>query len=548
MRTYWNYRSCIWVFLLCCGAWSCRSGEAGDAGYFAYNESTGIASLDPAFAKNQSIMWAVHQLYNTLVEVDSNLQLKPSLATRWEILEAGTVYRFFLRTDVYFHNDPCFPGGKGRRMVASDVVYSLQRIMDTATASSGAWIFNGRVKKEGAFIALDDSTLEVHLQAPFPPILGILSMQYCSVLPPEAVTYYGRELRSHPVGTGPFQFVALEEGQALLLKKNPSYFERDAAGRRLPYLRGIKISFNDSKATEFLLFRQGKLHFINDIDASFKDEILTKKGVLRKNWEGRIRLNKHAYLNIEYLGILVDPENELVKNSPLRLKAIRQALNYGFDRRKMMLYLRNSIGIPAESGFVPTGLPSFDSMTVRGYRYEPEKAKQLLVQAGFPGGRGMPEIRLLTVPIYSELASYIAREWQEIGIPVKVEVVQKSFLLEQTAQSQALFFRGSWIADYPDAENYLSVFYGKNPAPPNYTRYSNAAFDRLYEEALLQTNDSLRFELYRQMDRILLEDAPVIPLWYDEVIHLVQPFVKNFHPNSLNLLELRRVEINETEF
>jgi peptide/nickel transport system substrate-binding protein len=213
-----------------------------------------------------------------------------------------------------------------------------------------------------------------------------------------------------------------------------------------------------------------------------------------------------------------------------------------------MLYLRNSIGIPAESGFVPTGLPSFDSMTVRGYRYEPEKAKQLLVQAGFPGGRGMPEIRLLTVPIYSELASYIAREWQEIGIPVKVEVVQKSFLLEQTAQSQALFFRGSWIADYPDAENYLSVFYGKNPAPPNYTRYSNAAFDRLYEEALLQTNDSLRFELYRQMDRILLEDAPVIPLWYDEVIHLVQPFVKNFHPNSLNLLELRRVEINETEF
>ena len=114
---------------------------------------------------------------------------------------------------VFFHDDPCFPGGKGRRMVASDIVYSLQRIMDPATASSGAWIFNDRVKKEGAFIALDDSTLEVHLQAPFPPILGILSMQYCSVLPPEAVTYYGRELRSHPVGTGPFKFVALEERQ-----------------------------------------------------------------------------------------------------------------------------------------------------------------------------------------------------------------------------------------------------------------------------------------------------------------------------------------------
>ncbi|GAB2661785.1 ABC transporter substrate-binding protein [Flavihumibacter cheonanensis] len=490
-------------------------------------------------------MWAAHQLYNTLVEVDSNLQIKPSLATRWEISEDGMVYRFFLRPDVVFHDDPCFPGGKGRRMLASDVVYSLKRIMNPATASSGAWIFNDRVKEKDGFVAINDTVLEVHLIAPFPPILGILSMQYCSVLPKEAVDFYGPDFRSHPVGTGPFQFVALEEGQALIMKRNPSYFETDENGRQLPYLRGIKISFSDSKATEFLLFRQGKLHFVNDIDASFKDEILTKSGGLRKNWEGKITLNKHAYLNIEYLGILVDSNNALVKTSPLRSRAIRQALNYGFDRRKLMLYLRNSIGIAAESGFVPAGLPSFDSLEVRGYRFDPIKARKLLEDAGFPEGKGLPEIRLLTVPIYSELASYIVREWQELGIPVKVEVVQKSFLLEQTAQSQALFFRGSWIADYPDAENYLSVFYGKNPAPPNYTRYHNPAFDQLYEKSLTETNDSLRFELYRQMDRMILEDAPVVPLWYDEVIHLVQPFVKNFEPNSLNLLELRRVEIND---
>lgn len=544
MRTYRNCHSCIWIFLLFLGGWSCSSRDAADAGYFCYNESTGIASLDPAFAKNQSIMWAVHQLYNTLLEVDSSLQIKPSLATRWEISDDGLVYRFFLRQDVVFHDDACFPGGKGRRVLASDVVYSLHRIRDPAIASSGAWIFNNRVKEKNGFVAVNDSTVEVHLVAPFPPILGILSMQYCSVLPKEAVEKYGRDFRSHPVGSGPFQFVALEEGQALLLKRNPSYFEKDEKGRQLPYLRGIKISFNDSKATEFLLFRQGKLHFINDIDASFKDEILTKTGLLRKDWEGKIKLNKHAYLNIEYLGILVDSNNALVKASPLRLKAIRQALNYGFDRQKLMLYLRNSIGIAAESGFVPAGLPSFDSLQVRGYRYDPVKAHQLLEKAGFPGGKGLPEIKLLTVPIYSELASYIVREWQELGIPVKVEVVQKSFLLEQTAQSQALFFRGSWVADYPDAENYLSVFYSKNPAPPNYTRYNNPAFDQLFDKALTETNDSLRFELYRQMDRMILDDAPVVPLWYDEVIHLVQPFVKKFHPNSLNLLELRRVEIN----
>lgn len=522
---------------------SCRSGNSREKGFFLYNESSGIASLDPAFAKNQSIMWAIHQMYNSLVEVDEHLRIKPSLAKSWEVSGDGLVYTFHLRQDVYFHDDACFPQGRGRQMVADDVVFSLQRIIDPATASSGAWIFNDRVKKEGGFIALNDSTFQLTLERPFPPILGIISMQYCSIIPKEAVVYYGTGFRSHPVGTGPFRFVAMEEGQSLIMRRHEQYFEFDSSGRRLPYLNGVKVSFYDSKATEFLLFRQGKLHFVNDIDASFKDEVLNKRGELRKDWEGRIRLSKHPYLNTEYLGIMVDSLNPLVKASPLRFRAVRQAINYGFDRRKMMLYLRNSIGIAAESGFVPAGLPSFDTVAVRGYQFNPLKARQLLAEAGFPDGKGLGEIRLLTIPIYAELASYIVRELEELGLNVKVEVVQKSLLLEQTAQSQALFFRGSWIADYPDAENYLSVFYSHNPAPPNYTRYKNPAFDELYERALLETNDSARFRLYHEMDNMLVKDAPVVPLWYDEVIRLVQPNVRNFRPNGLNLLELRQVEI-----
>jgi peptide/nickel transport system substrate-binding protein len=239
-----------------------------------------------------------------------------------------------------------------------------------------------------------------------------------------------------------------------------------------PYLDAVQTTFYNNKATEFLLFRQGKLDFINDIDASFKDEILSKNGQLKKDWLGKIILTKHSYLNTEYLGILVDSTNALVKNSPLSRKKIRQAINYGFDRKKMMMYLRNSIGTPAYSGFVPKGLPSFDSVSVRGYSYQPAKARQLLKEAGYPDGRNLPPVRLLTIAVYSELASFIAKELEAIGITIQVEVVQKGLLLEQTAKSQAPFFRASWIADYPDAENYLSVFYGRNPAPPNYTRYS----------------------------------------------------------------------------
>ena len=538
-------RSCIYLLsLIYCCCIGCKNHQHQDKKIFHYNETSGIASLDPAFAKNQSIMWPVHQLYSTLVEVDENMQIKPLLAKSWDISSDNLVFTFHLRTDVFFHDDDAFENGNGRKLTAGDVRYSFNRIMDKNTASPGAWIFNNRVDSIQPFTAINDSTFQLKLQRPFQPILGILSMQYCSIIPVEAVEKYGSNFRSHPVGTGPFAFVAWEEGQALVLKKNDQYFEKDESGQALPYLDGIKVSFFDSKATEFLEFQQRRLDFINDIEASFKDEVLTKTGNLKKEWAGKLVLQKHPYLNIEYFGILVDSNNALVKQSPLRLQKIRQAINVGFDRRKMMLYLRNSIGIAAESGFVPAGLPSYDTAVVKGYHYDPLKAKQLLAAAGFPNGSGLPAITLLTIPIYADLGSYIANELQQVGIKVQVETIQKSLLLEQTSKSQALFFRGSWIVDYPDAENYLSVFYSKNPAPPNYTRYHNDAFDGLYEKAIAEKSDSLRYQLYQQMDQMLINDAPVVPLWYDMAIHLVHTNISGFVPNSLNLLELRKTKKN----
>ena len=512
---------------------------------FHYNEQSGIATLDPAFAKNQSIMWAVHQLYNTLVQIDNNMNLIPSLAKSWDESDDNLTFTFHLRSDVFFQDNDAFPNGKGRKMTAADVVYSFQRIMDKSTASSGAWIFNGRVDTIEPFKAIDDTTFQLKLLKPFHPILGVMSMQYCSIVPHEVVEKYGKDFRRHPCGTGPFELVAWEEDQAMIMKKNPNYFEKDSAGNRLPYLNGIKITFLQNKATEFLEFQQKRLDFINEIDPSFKDEVLTKGGELRKQWKDKIVLVKHSGLTIEYLGFLCDSSLDVVKNSVTKNLKIRQAINYGFNRKKMILYIRNSIGTPATSGFVPAGFPSFDSSKVKGYHYDPQKALQLLKEAGYPNGVGLPPLKLLTVPLYGDIASYIANELLQIGIKINVEVVQKSLLLEQTAKSEALFFRGSWIADYPDAENFLSVFYGKNPAPPNYTRYRNPKFDTLYEASLSEKNDSTRYSLYRQADQIMIKDAPVVPLWYDMIIWMVQPNVKNFIPNSQNLLELRRVKLEE---
>lgn len=532
----WIFISAIAFFLAACGA-----RTAHDKQVFAYNEQTGIASLDPAFAKNQSVMWPIHQLYNTLVEVDSGLNIVPSVAKRWEVSADHRTFTFYLRDDVYFHNDPCFAGGRGRKLVAADVAYSLSRILDKSTASTGSWIFNNRVDSVQPFAAINDTTLQLKLLRPFHPILGILSMQYCSIVPREAVEKYGKDFRRHPVGSGPFQLYLWEEGQALVMHRNPNYWEKDEAGKSLPYLDAIKVTFFDNKATEFLQFRQGDLSFINDIDPSFKDEVLSKKGELRADWQDKIVLNKHPYLNTEYLGMLVDETNPLLKNSPTRSKALRQAMNHAIDKRKLAMYMRNSIGIPAEAGFVPGGLPSRNTELVRGYEYNPAKARELIRSAGLEGK--IPVIKLLTIPIYADIGSFVAKELENAGIPVQVEVIQKSLLLEQTAKSQAVFYRGSWIADYPDAENYMAMYYSKNPAPPNYTRYKNPAFDALYEKALLETNDSVRYALYRQMDQMVIADAPVIPLWYDMVLHIVQKNVTGFKPNALNLLELRRTKV-----
>ena len=203
---------------------SCYNKKSHEKNIFHYNEFNGISSLDPAFAKSQSVMWSAHQLFNTLVEIDDSLHIIPSLAKSWDISDDRTVFTFHLRNDVFFHDDACFAGGKGRKMIAKDVEYSLSRITDKQVASPGAWIFNRKADTIQPFKAIDDTTFRLKLLRPYNPILGIISMQYCSVVPREAVEKYGADFRRHPVGTGPFQLVTWEEGQAMVLKKNPRYF------------------------------------------------------------------------------------------------------------------------------------------------------------------------------------------------------------------------------------------------------------------------------------------------------------------------------------
>ena len=514
-----------------------------DKTVFRYNESKGIATLDPAFAKSQTLIWPVHQLFNGLVQMDSALNVKPCIAKDWEISPDGKTYTFHLRNDVYFHDNKVFPEGKGRKVTANDFVFSIERIYDPATASPGAWIFNQLDKTRGPK-AVNDSTLKIYLKKRFPAFLGLLTMKYCSVVPHEAVGHYGDAFGHHPVGTGPFRFKMWREGEKLIFVKNTRYFERDHQGNKLPYLDAVAISFITDKQSEFLEFIKGNLDFLSGLSPANKNELLTRSGRLNPKYQGEIKLFTQPYLNTEYLGFLVDTSLEKVKNSPVSKRKVRKAINYGFDRKKMMKYLRNNIGTPANDGFLPKGLPAFSTDSVEGYSYDPDQARELLRQAGYPNGQGLDKITLTTTDDYRDLCEFIQHQLAEIGIDIEIEISTGATFRDMVANSRLLFFRGSWIADYPDAENYLALFYSKNfsPGGPNYTHYENPDYDSLYEKALNTMDSRKRQRYYRQMDRMIIEDAPIVPLYYDQVVRFTHTNIKDLGNNPMNLLVLKHVK------
>jgi peptide/nickel transport system substrate-binding protein len=353
-------------------------------------------------------------------------------------------------------------------------------------------------------------------------------------VPKEVVEHYGNKFRSHPIGTGPFYFKRWEENIKLVLRKNTTYFEKDLNDQPLPYLEAIAIQFIPDIQSEFMLFLQGKLDFINSLDSSYKDELLTPTGGLQHLYKNSLKLLKGPYLNTEYIGIYLDNPNPAIQSAK-----IREALNIGFDRKLMIAYLRNNIGYPAKKGFIPKGLPGTSEET---FSYDPVKARKL-VKEYIEETQSIPKLTLTTDSNYLDLCEYLQREMQKIGINIEVEVMPTATLRQAKSSGKLELFRASWIADYPDAENYLSLFYSKNFSPngPNYTHFKNTNFDSLFNQAMVNPIDSIRIQKYLEMDALVMKFYPVVPLYYDEVIRFTQKNVKGMEINPINMLVLKNV-------
>ena len=499
---------------------------------FRYNEHKNISSLDPAFAKDNADIWVINQLFNGLVEMDKDLNIIPSIAQEWSISEDGKTYSFNLKTNIKFHEHKLL---NDRKVVANDFTYSFDRILDKKLASPGAWVLD----KVKSYEAVNDSVFKIELKEPFNAFLGILSMKYCSVVPKEIVEYYGNDFRKNPIGTGPFKFKRWEENIKLVFRKNQDYFERDANNIQLPYLEAVAITFLPDKQSEFLQFAQGNIDFVSGLDASYKDEILTADGKLRAKYSKDVDMIRGPYLNTEYLAFYMDSEI-----SEIQSELIRKAVNYGFDREKMMIYLRNGIGIPANGGFIPKGMPGYNETI--GFNYQPEKAKSLVAQFKTETGIENPEISITTTSNYLSFCEYIQKELQKTGLTVNIDVIPAATLKDSKANGKLAIFRASWVADYPDAENYLSLYYSKNFAPngPNYTHFKNELFDTWFQQSFTETNTKKRELLYSKMDSLVMQKAPVVPLFYDEVVRFTRENVSGLGINPINLLDLKQVKKN----
>ncbi len=546
------------------------NGGIKGGGTYIINETENIRSLDPVGINDVVSHHVAHQVYDLLIDLDSNLQLVPVLAYRWEVSEDGLLYTFHLRKGVFFHDNPCFPDGAGREMNAGDVKYSFDRILDPRTGSlgfdyyknyvEGAKEFIDEVNKAtvenrapsinnvSGFVVKDDSTYQIKLKKPFGPFIYYMCLGFAYVLPKEAVEKYGKDYFQNPVGTGAFIFENWTPDLEINLKKNPKYWAKDQYGNQLPYVEKVKFRFIKDLSQQLLEFKNGNIDESYRIPTELFKAVVNDDKTLTPEYSKFI-LQRTPSLTIQYYGFLVSGRIfDDVK--------VRQAFNYAIDRDKIIKYVLN--GQAAGTGIygiVPPVMPNYNAKNIKGYSFDLEKAKQLMREAGYPDGKGFPEVTLNINEgggRNTQIAEAIQNMLKEIGVTVKLQLLQFAQHLDNIDAGRADFFRLGWIADYPDPENFLNLWYGKNvpddpkeKSPINSFRYKNKKYDELFEKAISTTDIGERNKLYEQAEQIAVSEAPVLFIFYDEDYRLLQPYVRGYALDPMHRVNFRTLWLDK---
>lgn len=548
-------------------------------GTLRYNETDKLQTLNPLHITDAISNHVATQIYEGLVKFDPRtLEVAPCIAESWTIDEAGTTYTFKLRGDVKFHDDECFPEGKGRLVNAQDVVYSFERLCtDDGKNENFSSTFSHRVKGADEYFAagknakpgslsgvkaVDDKTVSITLVAPNNSFLYILANSAASILPKEATEKY--QEKAH-VGTGPFVFASISgDTSQIILVRNEHYYGKDSLGNQLPFLDSIKISYIDNKAEELDLFQEGRLDFVWGLNA---DAVKTFVPQVIQDFTAKppkyVLYHSSELVTQMYVFNTTRPPFDDVR--------VRQAFSYAVDRKYLVdEVLAGEAYGPGLNGICPPALPGYKASEITGYEKvgesdaktkenklaEREKAKKLLAEAGYPDGKNFPTVKLVLNSggaRNTRVAEAIASQLREV-LNVNVEIANVSLQqkLNDEKYGRSDIYRSAWVADYPSAETFLSLFYGADvpdstsqPSYPNTSRYKNPKFDSLYVAAREAKTIEEANRLFKQAEEVMMQDAPAMILWYDENYRLAQSRVRNFWANPMRYFDFSQVYLKE---
>ena len=565
MKNFFTYFFLASIF--CCIACSRLRSAKGDVVYggtLKISETDRYTTLYPPAISEDIGGHIANQIYEGLVRFSmKDLSIQPAIAEKWEIDPNGTIYTFTLRKGIRFHDDPCFPDGKGRELTAADVKYSFELLCTNIKENSNfSAILKDKVVGANEFYAasngtpngslkgveiIDDYTIRITLLHPNISFLSTLAMVGASIIPKEAVDKYGMNTK---VGTGAFIFSETENG-TIILTRNPDYYGTDELGNQLPFLDSVVVKML-SKADELAEFQKHELSLVNGLPSESVTEIVTKQITDFKNKPPKYILERLPEMANQYY------EFNLIKE-PFKDIRTRKAFSYAIDRNRIVDEVLNGEAYgPAIYGFCPPSIQGYDITKIKGYDYDPVKAKQFLAEAGYPDGKGFPKIKIELNSGGSKHTRVVADIQKQLktvlNIDVDFEVVTQKQKLEDAKFARSEIVRSSWVADFPSPESFLFVLYGGTlPADltaetfPNTQRYKNPVFDSLYEAGKAAKTQEEAYRNYMNAEQLMMNDAPVMMLWYSENYRLINSNVHNLFPNPIRYRNYATVYLKELE-
>lgn len=531
-------------------------------GEFRFMSSEKILNLLPANATDVYNQRVTNQIFETLLKIDTkDFSVQPLLAESYTVSPDQKEYTFTIRKGVFFHDDACFSANQGREFTSEDIKFSLEfacsGLKENETSGllinriKGAKEFNNKTKKSlgnhhvSGIKVLNSQTVSIELEDVCVTFDKILTHSNLAIFPKEAYEKYGKKLGKHPVGTGPFKLKTWTNDKIELVR-NDSYWRKDIHGNQLPFLDKITMTYSSDKKAELLAFRAQQIDLVTELPVEEIDNVLGSLEEAQAGKNVKHRMDAVSSLSLTYFGFRHDV-------APFSDVKVRKAFNIALNRDDLVEDWMHGEGYAMQNGFVPA-MEGYDSEKVKGYKQNIAQAQALLAQAGYPNGKNFPQVTLYVNAKEGSVIHQLAKGIQaqlkaNLNVDIKIYVCTIEEREAAIKSGKALMWRSGWVADYPDAENFLDLFYGKNTqstvSAVSLMKYRNKQFDELFKASQKEKDPKKRNDLLVKCDQLIIDDAVVMPLMNDSFFTMIHSKFRKFSSNSMEILDFSTIFIKE---